>query len=165
MVSSRKPFLHVFTNVVHRVPPNCTFEVDDLEKPWLWKQPFDFIHSANVSQGIRDWPTYTKRIFDNLSPNGVVQLHESRLRFQTDDDSIPKGGALEAYEKLFLEAGKLAGLKDVCEELEGYLLDAGFLDVRVVIKKLPIGPWAKDVKKKVRCLLSGGMLAEANCAA
>ena len=57
---------------------------------------------------------------------------------------------MEAYEKLFHEAGKLAGLKDVCEDLEGYLLGAGFIDVRVVIKKLPIGPWPKERKKKVR---------------
>ena len=46
------------------VPPNCTFEVDDLERPWLFKEPFDFIRSANIAQGIRDWPTYTKRIYE-----------------------------------------------------------------------------------------------------
>lgn len=47
-----------------RVPPNCTFEVDDLKKLWMWNAPFDFIHSANIAQGIQDWPSYTKRMFE-----------------------------------------------------------------------------------------------------
>lgn len=52
-----------------RVPPNCTFEVDNVEKEWMWKKPFDFIHSANIAQGIHDWPTYAKRIYESvLSP-------------------------------------------------------------------------------------------------
>lgn len=131
------------------IPPNCSFEVDDVEKPWLWKEPFDFIHSANIAQGIRDWPTYTKRIYDQLTPGGVVQLRESELLFKTDDDTIPKGGAIDKFVAKFTEAIGLAGLKNVCEDLEGYLLDAGFVDVRVVVKKLPIGPWPKDPKKKV----------------
>lgn len=46
------------------VPPNCVFEVDDHEKDWLWKERFDFIHSANMAQSIRNWPKYVKNIFE-----------------------------------------------------------------------------------------------------
>lgn len=42
----------------------------------------------------------------------------------------------------------MAGIHEKIHELEGYLCDAGFSDVRVVVKKLPLGPWAKDPKKK-----------------
>lgn len=132
-----------------RVPPNCSFEVDDIEKPWLWKEPFDFIHSANLAQGIRDWPTYTKRIYEGLAPGGVVQLHESAMKWYTDDDSIPKGGALESYQKLLNKALDLAGAREICIELESHLIKAGFVDVKVAVKKLPIGTWAKDRRKKV----------------
>ena len=135
--------------VVFRVPPNCSFDVDDLEKPWHFKEPFDFIHSSNLSQGIRDWPSYIKRIYDNLTPGGVVELHESGMRFNTDDDTIPKGGAIEEWQKCFDEAAELAGLRDVRNYLERWLLDTGFIDVRVVVKKLPVGPWPKDPLKKV----------------
>lgn len=48
---------------VTRVPPNCAFNVDDLETPWIFKAPFDFIHSSNLAQGIRDWPNYIKLIY------------------------------------------------------------------------------------------------------
>ena len=47
-----------------RLPPNCSFEVDDIEKPWMWKEPFDFIHSANLGQGLRDWPNYTQQVYE-----------------------------------------------------------------------------------------------------
>lgn len=84
----------------------------------------------------------------NLTPNGVVQLHESALRFGTEDDTIPKGGAIEEYQRNFDEATTAAGLGDVTEDLERWLLDAGFADVRVVIRKLPFGPWPKESSKK-----------------
>ena len=133
-----------------RVPPNCVFEVDDIEKPWLWKQPFDFIHSSNLAQGIHDWPLYTKRIYDNLTPGGVVQLHELSMQWFTDDNSIPAGGKLEQYQKSLAKALELAGIRDVTRDLESYLRNAGFVDIKVVLKKMPFGPWAKDRRKKVR---------------
>ena len=87
-------------------------------------------------------------IIRNLTPNGVVQLHEAALRISTDDDTIPKGGAVEEYQRNFDEAAEPAGLEDVTEDLEQWLLDAGFVDVRVVVKKLPLGPWPKESSKK-----------------
>lgn len=45
------------------VPPNCVFEVDDLEQQWLWKEKFDFIHSGELSQSIRDWKKYIEQIY------------------------------------------------------------------------------------------------------
>ena len=78
-------------------------------------------------------------------------MYECELRYRSDDDTIPKGGAIEQYQDLFHEAGKIVKLKDVTDkDLMRYLLDAGFVDVRVVLKKLPIGPWPKDQGKKVR---------------
>lgn len=131
------------------VPPNCTFEVDDVEKPWLWKEPFDYIHSAYLAQGIRDWTTYTKQIYDGLRPGGVVQLLELNVEFTTDDDSVPKGGYIERYQEAYNEAAKKAGLKNPVAELGDYLRGAGFVDVAVVVRKLPVGPWAKDPQKKI----------------
>lgn len=78
-----------------------------------------------------------------------MQLHEAQIAFKTDDDSVPKGGYLERYQKEFAKAVKLAGLQEATDKLEGYLRAAGFVDIRVLIKKLPMGPWAKDKKTKV----------------
>lgn len=127
-----------------------------------WKQPFDFIHSANIAQGIHDWPTYASRIFDNLAPGGVVQLRESHVVFQCDDNSIPAGGAIETHCARFVKAAEATGLTNNLEDLAGFLVDAGFEDVKVVIKKLPLAPWPKDPKKKElgrwgNCIASNGM--------
>lgn len=34
----------LFPPPVTWVPPNCIFEVDDIQKEWTWKEPFDLIH-------------------------------------------------------------------------------------------------------------------------
>lgn len=123
--------------------------MDDVEQPWLWKEPFDFIHSANLGHGIRDWLTYMKRIYDNLSPGGVVECVEARMLFESDDDTIPKGGSMDQYISAMRQSMELAGFEDVPPKLEGYLKAAGFVDIKIVIKKLPMNPWPKDRKKKV----------------
>jgi hypothetical protein len=39
------------------VPPNCTFVIDDLESPWLYRsEPFDFIYGRAIAGSIKDWP-------------------------------------------------------------------------------------------------------------
>jgi len=40
-----------------QVPPNCHFELDDMEEPWVWKEDsFDFIFSRDLILSVRDWP-------------------------------------------------------------------------------------------------------------
>ena len=34
----------LFPPPVTWVPPNCVLEVDDVQRPWTWKEPFDLIH-------------------------------------------------------------------------------------------------------------------------
>ncbi|KFY06121.1 hypothetical protein V492_08143, partial [Pseudogymnoascus sp. VKM F-4246] len=39
------------------VPPNCRFELDDMEQPWMWsKNSFDLIFLRDLIYCIRDWP-------------------------------------------------------------------------------------------------------------
>jgi len=48
--------------------PNVRFEVDDLELDWTY-QPnhFDFIHSRNIAQSVKDWPRYLKQMYKYVS--------------------------------------------------------------------------------------------------
>lgn len=59
---------------------------------------------------------------------------------------------MEKHSICFKRAAEIVGLKEVHKKLESYLRMAGFVDIRVIIKKLPIGPWAKDKNKKVRLI-------------
>lgn len=132
------------------VPANCTFEVDDIEEPWMWKHPFGFIHSRNISQGIRDWTALTTQMYDNLTPGGVVQLVEGEGHFYSDDHTIPTGGFIRQYEACADRSLPLAKLDrdPASSDLHGHLQRAGFKDVKVYIKKCPLGVWPKDSYKK-----------------
>ena len=50
--------------IVHSVPPNCSFEVDDLEKDWTWTKPFDFIMSRAMSGSFSNYETYIKKAYE-----------------------------------------------------------------------------------------------------
>lgn len=42
---------------LHRVPPNLTFEVDDLEQEWLYRPgTYDLINVRFMFLAIRDYP-------------------------------------------------------------------------------------------------------------
>ncbi|KIX06361.1 uncharacterized protein Z518_04337 [Rhinocladiella mackenziei CBS 650.93] len=59
------------------VPPNVTFEVDDVESEWQYSQPFDFIHSRYMAGSIADWPRLMSECY-KLSLALILSLHGSR---------------------------------------------------------------------------------------
>lgn len=59
------------------VPENCAFVVGDVEEPWAWDENFDFIHSGNMAQGIRDWSGYIGRIFEYVWHRSLERGEES----------------------------------------------------------------------------------------
>ncbi|KAE9571991.1 hypothetical protein CGMCC3_g11864 [Colletotrichum fructicola] len=52
------------------VPPNCHFEVDDLEKEWTWKEPFDFIFARNMIGCFANWREIIAQAYKSLEPGG-----------------------------------------------------------------------------------------------
>lgn len=50
------------------IPPNVKFEVDDVESPWLYKKPFDFIFSRYMAATIQDWPKLAKNVYESVLP-------------------------------------------------------------------------------------------------
>ena len=47
-----------------RIPPNCFFELDDIEKDWAWSQPFDLIFSRYMTGCFDDVEAYVKKAFE-----------------------------------------------------------------------------------------------------
>jgi hypothetical protein len=48
----------------HRVPPNLTFELEDMEREWLYgSETFDFVHIRNMFIAIRDWPALAAQAY------------------------------------------------------------------------------------------------------
>lgn len=50
--------------ILDRVPPNVRFEVDDIEEPWLFSRPFDYIHSRMMTSSISNWKQLVQRAYE-----------------------------------------------------------------------------------------------------
>lgn len=49
-----------------KVPPNCSFQIDDVEMSWaLGAQGFDLIHARDLLLSIRDWPEVVEQSFEH----------------------------------------------------------------------------------------------------
>lgn len=51
-----------------RVPPNCHFEIDDVEEQFTYHQKFDFIHSRDFLFSIKDWPRLVGQCYESVIP-------------------------------------------------------------------------------------------------
>ena len=49
------------------VPPNLTFEIDDVESEWSYSTAFDFIHTRHMDFSIGDWPKLVANCFKSVS--------------------------------------------------------------------------------------------------
>jgi hypothetical protein len=55
--------LALTADLLHSMPPNVMFEIDDLEKPWAFSKGFDFIFSRMVTGSFSNWKQYIERCF------------------------------------------------------------------------------------------------------
>jgi hypothetical protein len=46
------------------VPPNCSFEIDDIEEPWTYRFKFDFIHMRMMVGSVANFPRLFEQAFE-----------------------------------------------------------------------------------------------------
>ncbi|TGZ76383.1 S-adenosyl-L-methionine-dependent methyltransferase [Ascodesmis nigricans] len=132
--------------------PNVKFELDDLEKKWMYPENyFNFVHSRHLVMSIRNWPRYLRQIYKHTAPGGCIELVEhTNDRGFCDDDSIADDSSFpvywaavrKCYEKLGMNSG-LRAADYIC-----LVEEAGFEDVKVYPFKIPLGPWASNPKMR-----------------
>jgi SAM-dependent methyltransferase len=133
------------------VPPNVYFEVDDIEEPWTYSSPFDFIHGKWLAGSIRDWPKLMRQSYDNLNEGGWVEFSDWDYRPRLPD------GAVDRRDNWITKWHKI--MMGTCEEktgasaspgplLKNLIRTAGFEEVKEKIFKVPVGTWPKDKKLK-----------------
>ncbi|KAK1460814.1 methyltransferase domain-containing protein [Colletotrichum melonis] len=131
------------------VPPNCSFEVDDLEKEWTWSKPFDFILGRNMNASFSDWDNVIKQAYDHLEPGGYLEIQDSCWPAVSDDGTLRKDSALAKWSGLLVDAcNKINRPIDKTLELSGKMEAAGFEEVVVTPLKFPSSNWPKDKKLK-----------------
>ncbi|KAH6876419.1 S-adenosyl-L-methionine-dependent methyltransferase, partial [Thelonectria olida] len=130
------------------VPPNLTFQVDDLEESWTFNVKFDFIYSRMMTGAIADWPRLFKQSYDNLVPGGWLEIADI-CPITSDDGTMTKDLSVTKWVDLLLEGTKaISRAFDGAYSYKKQLEEQGFKNVTQVIFKWPQNQWPKDPKLK-----------------
>ncbi|KAI8278237.1 hypothetical protein K4K60_006391 [Colletotrichum sp. SAR11_57] len=131
------------------VPPNCKFQVDDIEQPWTWDADFDYIHIRHLEASISDWPALYKQAFDHLNPGGYIEIKELDIEdhSQALGQDLPQDHVYRRWAKVFFEATDKLGKTIQQSRDHGIakaLREAGFVDIVEKKWPIPIGAWPAD---------------------
>ncbi|KAF5577526.1 methyltransferase [Fusarium pseudocircinatum] len=131
------------------VPPNVEFFIDDIEEPWNFSEPFDYVHSRMMTFSIKSWPNLASSIYDNLVPGGYVELLEIDLFAHSDDNTLTEDHHLSKLIHLLDEASTKIGrpFQDN-KKNKDILRDAGFVDIVETVFKWPTNRWPLDKRYK-----------------
>ncbi|PVH80984.1 S-adenosyl-L-methionine-dependent methyltransferase [Cadophora sp. DSE1049] len=130
-------------------PPNCHFEVDDAEDPWLFPHPFSYIHGRALATCFKSHLPIFHSAFRSLVPGGFFELQDCIVPFRCIDDTL-KGTALETWTQLIMEGTKRLG-KDWTRvrRYREMMVEAGFVDVVERRYEWPVGTWARGERMKM----------------
>ena len=135
------------------IPPNVTFEIDDITKPWLNdSSTIDFIHVRSMAGSIRgdqDWQTFLAEAFRMLKPGGKIEVADFTTRFQCDDGTFQMNSSSKQWEVTLHDIARSMGIEmETTNKMHGWLQEAGFASIEEMAHKVPVGPWPKDKKLK-----------------
>ncbi|EGC43968.1 TAM domain methyltransferase [Histoplasma capsulatum var. duboisii H88] len=132
------------------VPPNCSFEIDDLEKDWTWTRPFDYIFSRMMVGSFADFSRFADQAYRHLVPGGYLELIDCIFPMASDDGTLDTSPALKEFSDLLLQASiNLGRPLNAAKNHRETLIDAGFTNVNVLNFKWPTNRWPKDRKDKL----------------
>lgn len=132
------------------VPPNCHFEVLDIEDDWMMaKNSFTFIHARELIMSIRDWDRLFQQAYEHLKPGAYFEIGGTYPSPRSDDCTLKDDSFLKEVERLFFQMSNVMGTPMTApatwrEKMES----AGFVDVDEAVYKVPQGIWPRDEKLK-----------------
>ncbi|KAI1184772.1 S-adenosyl-L-methionine-dependent methyltransferase [Nemania serpens] len=130
------------------VPPNCRFEIDDIEDDWIFSAKFDYIHGRHMVGSISDFPKLFAAVRENLNPGGWVEMQDYYVKLQSVDGSLD-GTALQRWNDMLNHALSFLGRSGLnTVKYKRWLREAGFEDVREEVFAVPGNPWAKGAEQK-----------------
>ncbi|RTE84956.1 hypothetical protein BHE90_000456 [Fusarium euwallaceae] len=132
------------------LPPNCTFEIDDLEKEWTWKTPFDFIFCRMMTGSFADPKAMAKKVYNGLSAEGWYEIQDIQLPVFCDDGTLdPKISPIMKWQEGLIYASKKLGRPlGASDQYKAILERTGFQNVHETIFRWPTNSWPKDRKLK-----------------
>ncbi|KAL4926094.1 class I SAM-dependent methyltransferase [Aspergillus undulatus] len=130
--------------------PNVSFQLDDARDEWTYHEPFDLIHLRGLAGAFSDWSSLYKQAFRHLAPGGYIEITDADPA--ADTVSLPGGGG-DSYLSIFTAAMRSAAdatghPRDLRHLLPTFLTEAGFIDVRVLERTIPVGIWPDEPRDK-----------------
>ncbi|KAI9708756.1 MAG: hypothetical protein M1820_003711 [Bogoriella megaspora] len=128
------------------VPPNCHFEIDDIERRWTRsKESFGFVFARDLLYSIRDWPRLIKQAYDHLKPGGWIEFDCIYGVLKCDDGTLPEDSNIKKFDSLIREASVRYGTPlEAPENFKKWFEEAGFEGVVERRFKIPTNTWPKD---------------------
>ncbi|KAK3317929.1 S-adenosyl-L-methionine-dependent methyltransferase [Apodospora peruviana] len=133
-------------------PPNCRFELGDVEDEWHYPHKFNFIHGRYILLYITDIPKLMRSIYDNLAPGGYVEIVELLLGMQPLDPSTDRRHPILAWNDMMVAGMEKIG-KDPCAgaSVKKWMREAGFVNVTETKYSVASTPWwPKGEEAKIR---------------
>ncbi|KAK1467683.1 UMTA [Colletotrichum cuscutae] len=131
------------------VPPNCKFQIDDIEQPWTWPiSHFDYVHISHLEGSVADWPALYAQAFAHIKSGGFVEVKEidvelcSQVLPDLNEDRVN-----ERWGKVMLKAMDRLGKTGTQSRNHGIakgLEAAGFVGIVEQQWAAPIGAWPKS---------------------
>ncbi|KAI1424187.1 S-adenosyl-L-methionine-dependent methyltransferase [Xylaria sp. FL1777] len=130
------------------VPPNCRFEIDDIEDEWLFSTKFDYIHGRHMVGSIMDFPKLFKTIYENLNPGGWVELQDYYVKLQSIDGTLD-GTVLQRWNNMLNHALSFTGRSGLhAVKYKRWMREVGFEQIREEVFAVPGNPWPKGAEQK-----------------
>jgi len=131
------------------VPPNCNFEIDDVEKEWLWTRPFDFIFGRVLAGSFANMQGFMKNAFDKLEPGGYLEMQDIALPVTSDDGTLKDDSWLVRMSHMTVDASERLGRPfNLAWKYKEMFEEAGFVDVTIRHFKWPSNIWPRDKRYK-----------------
>ncbi|WPG97566.1 Hypothetical protein R9X50_00034300 [Acrodontium crateriforme] len=133
------------------VPPNLRFIIDDAEDPWMYDQPFDYIHARLMAGCFADWPHFFQQAYENLEPGGWIEVQDYGLPVKSIDGTADNTDLMR-WGELLCEAARILGRpmgSDVSDYYVQWMQEAGFVDIEQKMFMWPTNTWPKDPLMKL----------------
>lgn len=130
------------------VPLNVFFEIDDAEEEGGWTYPddeFDLVHFRHMAGAFSNWSEIYREAYRSLKPGGWIEVldfdsHDKTLLSYFDQDS-DVATWLRLVNTCAKKSGRPRGEAHLQPEV---LASAGFVDITVTDKVIPMGIWPED---------------------
>lgn len=120
-----------------RVPPNCSFEIDNYENEWLYNRPFDYIHGRELMGFVAYYDRLFSQAFKHLKSGGYLEMQTADPQFFSDDGTLEKAKNVIKWQETLHKGGEKFGKSMTAlgtwqEKSE----KAGFVDVKHEVFKV-----------------------------